>query len=222
MQILLLKRKINDIDTLIHKIPKKFPMIILISLLVLSISAVGLPSPNAWASSYNDFDDDDRTVSDETFESEAFSDEPNHPERRTITGNNDGFIIDGTSHNDVIIGTEDNDDISAEEGNDVINSATGADTIEGNDGDETIAEADGSGQVYGNSGNDVISGGFEPDYLSGGSGDDELYGGEDDDTLRGGSGKDFFDCGFGFDIILDFDPSKGETYSTDCEVIYEK
>ena len=65
--------------------PKKFPMIVLISLMVLSISAVGLPSSNAWASSDNDFDDDDRTVLDESSESEAVSDEPFTPEKRTIT-----------------------------------------------------------------------------------------------------------------------------------------
>jgi Ca2+-binding RTX toxin-like protein len=219
MVILLLEQKINHKSAFIHKIPKKFLVILPISLMVLSISAVGLPSPNAWAI---DFDDDDRSVLDENFESEAVSDEPLTPEKRTITGNNDGNIIDGTSHDDVIIGTELNDVISARDGSDVINSATGADTIEGNDGDETIVEADGSGQVYGNRGNDVISGGFEPDYLSGGSGDDELYGGDDDDTLRGGSGKDYFDCGFGFDIILDFDDSDGETHTADCEVVYEK
>jgi Ca2+-binding RTX toxin-like protein len=220
MVILLLEQKINDKSAFIHKIPKKFLMILTISLMVLSISAVGIPSPNAWASS-NDFDDDDRTVLDESFESEAVSDEPLTPEKRTITGNNDGTIIDGTSHDDVIIGSELNDDISGRGGNDVINSATGADTIKGKDGDETIVEADGSGQVYGNRGNDVISGGFEPDYLSGGSGDDELYGGDDDDTLRGGSGSDYFDCGFGFDIILDFDASDGDSHTADCEVVYE-
>ena len=219
MVILLLEQKINHKSAFIHKIPKKFLVILPISLMVLSISAVGLPSPNAWAI---DFDDDDRSVLDENFESEAVSDEPLTPEKRTITGNNDGNIIDGTSNDDVIIGTELNDDISGRDGSDVINSATGADTIKGNDGDETIVEADGSGQVYGNRGDDVISGGFEPDYLSGGSGDDELYGGENDDTLRGGSGKDYFDCGFGFDIILDFDASDGDSHTADCEVVYEK
>ena len=59
-------------------------MILSISLMVLSISAVGLPSPNAWASSDIDFDDD-RTVLDESSESEAVSDEPFTPEKRTIT-----------------------------------------------------------------------------------------------------------------------------------------
>src|SRR5215208_1559578 len=134
-------------------------MILPISLMVLSISAVGLPSPNAWANSL-DFDDDDRTVLDESFESEAASDEPLTPEKRTITGNNDGTPIDGTSHDDVIIGSELNDVISARDGSDVINGATGGDTIEGNDGDDTIVEASGSGQVFGKDGNDVLSGGF--------------------------------------------------------------
>ncbi len=222
--LILAKVNMNDNNCgLFHKTPKKIVMVL--SLMVLSVCAIGLPLPNASAGSDdndNDFDDDNRIIISETDTSEAFSDLPLKPEKGTITGNNDGTIIDGTSRDDTIIGTDLADRISGRNGNDVINGATGSDTIKGNDGDDTIQEADLSGQVYGNDGNDVLSGGFEPDYLSGGSGTDELYGGGEDDTLRGGSGADYFDCGPGFDVVLDFDASEGDTHSTDCEVIYEE
>ena len=212
--------KIN-LNGLVCKMPKKILMTLSMSLIVLSISVGGLSAPNAWAGS-NDFDDDNREVLKESVQSDAFSDLPLHPEKNTITGNNDGLPIDGTRRDNIIIGTEAQDRISGKDGSDVVNGATGADTIEGNDGDDTIQEASGPGQVYGNDGNDVLSGGFEPDYLSGGSGMDELYGADDDDTLRGGSGADYFDCGFGFDTVVDLDSSEGDTHSADCEVIIEK
>src|SRR5215203_514046 len=47
----------------------------------------------------------------------------------------------------------------------------------------------------------------------------ELYGGAGDDVLIGGKGVNFFDCGDGNDIIIDFDPDKGDTQSGNCEVI---
>jgi Ca2+-binding RTX toxin-like protein len=220
VEVMLTMTKVN-LNGHIRKMPKKILIALSISLVVLSVSAGGLSAPNAWAGSY-DFDDDNREVLSESVESEAFSNLPLHPEKRTITGNNDGNPIDGTRHDEIIIGTELADTIDGKDGSDVINGAVGADTIEGDDGDDTIQEADGSGQVYGQKGNDVIVGGFEPDYLSGGSGMDELYGIDDDDTLRGGSGADYFDCGFGFDTVVDFDSSEGDTHSTDCEVIIEK
>ncbi|MGH9980705.1 MAG: hypothetical protein ACRD6U_04020 [Nitrososphaeraceae archaeon] len=57
------------------------------------------------------------------------------------------------------------------------------------------------------------------DLLVGGNGDDELYGGTGDDVSIGGKGVNFFDCGDGNDIIVDFDPDKGDTQSGNCEVI---
>jgi Ca2+-binding RTX toxin-like protein len=218
--LIMTKVTMKDLSGLVRKIPGQFLITLSISLVVLSVSAGSLSSSKVWADS-NDFDDDNRDIIKETLTSDAFSDLPLHPEKNTITGNNDGTPIDGNSKDNVIIGTELNNRINGKDGSDVINGAVGADTIQGNDGDDTIQEADGSGQVYGNDGNDVLSGGFEPDYLSGGDGNDELYGGDDDDTLRGGDGADYFDCGTGFDTILDFDSSEGDTHSTDCEVIFE-
>ena len=58
---------------------------------------------------------------------------------------------------------------------------------------------------------------FDDDFLSAGNGDDELYGGDGDDVLQGGSGTDYFDCGGGFDIVIGFDPAKGDTNANNCE-----
>ena len=153
---------------------------------------------------------------------DAASFQPLHPERRTITGDNDGGEIDGTRHDDIIIGTTSNDRMFGRNGADVMNGAGGADTIEGNRDDDTMQGAEGDDQMYGDSGNDVVSGGNNNDYISAGSGMDQLFGGEHDDTLKGGSGADYFDCGPGFDVITDFDSSKGDVHNNiECEVILE-
>jgi hypothetical protein len=36
-------------------------------------------------------------------------------------------------------------------------------------------------------------------------------------VLQGGSGPDYFDCGGGFDIVIGFDPAKGDTNGNKCE-----
>ena len=54
-------------------------------------------------------------------------------------------------------------------------------------------------------------------YLNGGKGNDELYAQDGDDTLEGGPGANFFDCGSGFDTVVDFDPSKGDVTNDNCE-----
>ena len=162
-----------------------------------------------------------RNVETRSTTSDIFSDLPLHAESNTITGNNGGAVITGTSRDDIIIGTTVNDRIFGRDGSDVINGANGADTIEGAEGDDTIQGAEGDDQIYGEDGNDILSGGLNDDYLSGGSGNNELYGGDNDDTLKGGPDKDHFDCGLGFDTVLDFNVSKGDTHSADCEVIYQ-
>ena len=201
-----------------------FVMILLFAGMVL------LPIPTALAESDEDaFDHDDdigdleRTVDTRSpINPDIASLQPLHPERRTITGDNDGIEIDGTRHDDIIIGTTGNDRMSGRNGADVMNGAGGADTEEGDRGDDTMQGAEGDDQMYGESGNDVVSGGNNNDYVSGGSGMDQLFGGENDDTLKGGSGADYFDCGAGFDVITDFDPSKGDAHADiECEVILE-
>jgi Ca2+-binding RTX toxin-like protein len=55
--------------------------------------------------------------------------------------------------------------------------------------------------------------------LVGGKGNDELYGEAGNDILEGGDGADYFDCGDGLDVIVDFEPSKGDTHTNNCDDI---
>ena len=38
-----------------------------------------------------------------------------------------------------------------------------------------------------------------------------------DDVLEGGPGADFFDCGIGFDTVVDFNPNQGDITNNNCE-----
>ena len=57
---------------------------------------------------------------------------------------------------------------------------------------------------------------------SAGDGNDEMYGGDGDDVLQGGPGADYFDCGGGFDIVIGFDPQKGDTNANNCEDVIQQ
>ena len=50
----------------------------------------------------------------------------------------------------------------------------------------------------------------------------ELYAEDGNDLLKGGDGADYFDCGDGLDVIVDFDPSKGDTHANNCEDVRER
>ncbi|NOJ30177.1 MAG: hypothetical protein DA328_08440 [Nitrososphaeraceae archaeon] len=138
-------------------------------------------------------------------------------------GSNDSNIIVGTRP-DVIIacpvtesgsaigsGCEQGDIVRGFEKNDVIQGSEGNDELYGDEGTDKILGSHGSDKTYGGPDDDIIQAGSGPDLLVGGDGDDELYGGEGDDVLIGGKGINFFDCGDGNDIIVDFDPDKGDT-----------
>jgi Ca2+-binding RTX toxin-like protein len=105
------------------------------------------------------------------------------------------------------------------EKNDVIQGSVGNDELYGDEGNDKILGSQGSDKIYGGPGTDIIQAGEGADLLVGGNGDDELYGGIGDDVSIGGKGVNFFDCGDGNDIIVDFDPDKGDTQSGNCEVI---
>jgi Ca2+-binding RTX toxin-like protein len=57
----------------------------------------------------------------------------------------------------------------------------------------------------------LLQAGFGTDLLVGGRGTNELYAGPDDDILIGGPDVNYFDCGDGNDVIIDFNPARGDT-----------
>lgn len=138
----------------------------------------------------------------------------------------------GTKCNDVLIACpvivsgsglgsacQEGDIIRGFEKNDVLQGSVGNDELYGDEGNDKILGSDGSDKLYGGPDSDILQGGVGADLLIGGNGDDELYGAAGDDVSIGGKGVNFFDCGDGNDIIIDFDPSKGDTQSGNCEVV---
>ena len=136
----------------------------------------------------------------------------------------------GTKCNDVIVACQpsatdlasacgNGDIVRGFEKNDVIQGSVGNDELYGDEGNDKILGSQGSDKIYGGPDTDIIQAGEGADLLVGGNGDDELYGGTGDDVSIGGKGVNFFDCGDGSDILVDFDPEKGDTQSGNCEVI---
>jgi len=105
------------------------------------------------------------------------------------------------------------------EGDDVLQGSSADDSIRGDEDNDQLTGADGNDKLVGGDDADVIQGGFGGDFLFGGSGNDELYSGAGDDILFGSKGADYFDCGEGYDTIIDFAPIKGDTNSDNCEVV---
>src|SRR5215203_1923121 len=141
----------------------------------------------------------------------------------------------GTKCNDVIIGCPttasatglgsscgNGDILRGFENDDVIQGSIGNDEIYGDEGNDQLAGSAGSDKLYGGPGIDILQAGEGPDLLVGGNGDDELYGGAGDDVSIGGKGANYFDCGDGNDVIIDFDPDKGDAQSGNCEVVLSR
>ena len=105
------------------------------------------------------------------------------------------------------------------EGDDVLQGSSADDSIRGDEDNDQLTGADGNDKLVGGDDADVIQGGFGGDFLFGGPGNDELYSGSGDDILFGSKGADYFDCGEGYDTIIDFAPTKGDTNSDNCEVV---
>lgn len=140
-------------------------------------------------------------------------------EDNTVTPGLAGDPIYGSSGANTIIGTPYDDLIYGRNAGENINGLTGNDIIFGKGGDDNIQGAQLDDKLYGQKGDDILMGSYENDYLSGGDGNDQLYGGDHDDTLRGGKGANFFNCGNGFDVVIDFDAQNGDTRTNDCEVV---
>jgi Ca2+-binding RTX toxin-like protein len=131
----------------------------------------------------------------------------------------------GTDEDDVIIGCSHLDAQCSQgsflfglEGDDSLQGSTADDWIFGDEGNDEITGTDGNDKLFGGSGKDVLQGGFGGDFLYGGPGNDELYSGPGDDVLIGDKGSDYFDCGDGYDTIVDFEPQNGDTKAENCEI----
>jgi Ca2+-binding RTX toxin-like protein len=134
----------------------------------------------------------------------------------------------GTECNDIIIGcpipTEgtgctSGDTLRGLERHDVLHGSVGDDTLYGDEGNDELSSSDGNDRLYGGPNDDILMASFGGDFLVGDKGKDELYGGPGDDVLIGGPGPDYFDCGDGYDIIIDFNPMNGDTHADNCEVV---
>jgi Ca2+-binding RTX toxin-like protein len=134
-----------------------------------------------------------------------------------------GSIIttDGTNDPDLMLGCDLEDVMYGEADNDVLQGRFDDDALYGDSGDDNLEGGAGGDELYAGTGDDVIFAGFEDDFLVGGEGNDELYGEDGNDLLEGGDGADYFDCGDGLDIIVDFDPSKGDIHANNCEDVRE-
>ena len=134
-----------------------------------------------------------------------------------------GSIIttEGTNRPDQMFGCDLEDIIYGKSGNDVLQGRLANDRLYGDSGDDNLQGGAGGDELYAGTGDDIIFGGLEDDFLVGGKGNDELYGEAGNDILEGGDGADYFDCGDGLDVIVDFDPSKGDTHTNNCEDVRE-
>ena len=134
-----------------------------------------------------------------------------------------GSIIttDGTRKPDIMLGCDLDDIMYGKSASDVLQGRLGNDRLFGDSGEDNLQGGLGGDELYAGRGNDVIFAGFEDDFLVAGEGNDELYGEDGNDLLEGGDGADYFDCGDGLDVIVDYDPSKGDIHTNNCEDVRE-
>ena len=207
--------KIHYNRELFHLLEKTFVfagLILIVSLSLFSFTNQLLPHAHANSSNSNDCDRKDSNI---------------------IVGTR--AITLGTECNDVIIGCPtiasatglgspcgNGDILRGFEKDDVLQGSVGNDEIYGDEGNDRMVGASGSDKLYGGPGIDILQAGDGPDLLIGANGDDELYGGPGEDVSIGGKGANYFDCGDGSDVIVDFDPNKGDTQSGNCEVVLNR
>jgi Ca2+-binding RTX toxin-like protein len=94
----------------------------------------------------------------------------------------------------------------------------------GSKGNDIILSGAGNSLADGGPGDDVLTGGIGHSLLIGGPGNDKLFAGPGDTVMEGGSGANHFDCpvsiaGLGRSIVLDYNPSNGDTISGQCTLV---
>jgi Ca2+-binding RTX toxin-like protein len=131
----------------------------------------------------------------------------------------EGLIV-GTNSEDFIIGSELDDQIFGKDVMDIIFADLGIDRVYGGAGGDTVQGGPGNDQIFGEGGDDQLFGGFDDDLIVGGSGNNHMFGDIGNDVLKGGenSGANYFDCGDGYDVIIDFNPAKGDVTAGNCEI----
>jgi Ca2+-binding RTX toxin-like protein len=130
-----------------------------------------------------------------------------------------GLIV-GTNHEDFIQGSTLNDQIFGKDVLDIIFADLGIDRVYGGPGGDAVEGGPGNDQIFGESGDDQLFGGFDDDLIVGGRGNNHLFGDIGNDVLKGGenSGANYFDCGEGLDVIIDFNPARGDITAGNCEI----
>jgi Ca2+-binding RTX toxin-like protein len=130
-----------------------------------------------------------------------------------------GLIV-GTNHEDFIQGSTFDDQIFGKDVMDIIFADLGIDRVYGGSGGDTVEGGPGNDQLFGEGADDHLFGGFDDDLIVGGSGNNHLFGDIGNDVLKGGenSGANYFDCGEGIDIIIDFNPGRGDITAGNCEI----
>ena len=194
------------------KVPKHLPVFLLIGVLMMAPLSI-----------YAESDDDNPLQFSDLGDTSPVEEE--NVQGRTITGPSEidiANIIIGTDEADTILGSPTDDLIKAEGGDDLVMANEGNDRVFGSSGDDLLQGNLGNDKIDGEGRNDVLIGGDFDDILSGGDGDDTLFGGPGNDMLKGGPGKNRFVCADGVDTVLDYNPSKGDTISGDCEVIHRE
>jgi trimeric autotransporter adhesin len=190
-----------------------------ILLALLLIGGLVLTPSSIWAES----NDDDPHQFDKLSDGPGVVQEDN-VQGRTVTSSSEiesqAEPIFGTDKPDTILGTGGSDVIYAEGGDDLVMANEGNDRVFGASGDDLLQGNLGDDKIDGEGRNDVLIGGDFDDILSGGDGDDSLFGGPGSDVLKGGEGKNRFVCADGVDTVLDYEPSKGDTISGDCEIVH--
>ena len=137
--------------------------------------------------------------------------------------------IIGTNRDDIVYAVPVTDaTVFSLKGDDYIIGGAGNSKLYGGDGNDNINSGVGNAQIFGGEGDDVLIGGGGNSVIVGGGGNDQLFAGTGTDTLIGGTGADFFNCGSqtgtggspSSAVILDFNPSEGDTKSTNCKYVF--
>jgi RTX calcium-binding nonapeptide repeat (4 copies) len=128
----------------------------------------------------------------------------------------------GTNNDDIIMAAI-SQQVFGLKGNDMIFGASD-DQLYGRNGNDIILAGAGNSLADGGSGDDVLTGGIGHSLLAGGPGNDKLFAGPGDTVMNGGGGANHFDCpvsiaGLARSIVLDYNPSNGDTISGKCTLI---